>query len=131
MSTKSAELKTSGPQSLDRERVFDAFRRWGYMDAALNPFGGPIAGGYPDLRMKGAIAEEAREIYCGSIGVEFMHLPQQDRRERVQERRQWTGAGWPSACCKLTSSSRSSRPATWAPSVIPVKAQPRRFRCWT
>src|SRR5882724_521173 len=86
MSTKSAELQTSEPQSPERERVFDAFRRWGYMDAALNPFGGPIAGGYPDLRMKGAIAEEAREIYCGSIGVEFMHLPQQDRREWVQDK---------------------------------------------
>jgi len=87
MSTKSAELQTSEPQSPERERIFDAFRRWGYMDAALNPFGGPIAGGYPELRTaKGTVAEEARGIYCGSIGVEFMHLPQQDRREWVQDK---------------------------------------------
>ncbi len=87
MSTKSAELQTSEPQSPERERIFDAFRRWGYMDASLNPFGGPIAGGYPELRTtKGAVAEEARGIYCGSIGAEFMHLPQQDRREWVQDK---------------------------------------------
>src|SRR5882762_9036988 len=87
MSTKSVELHTSEPQSLERERIFDAFRRWGYMDAALNPFGGPIAGGFAELRTaKGTVAEEARGIYCGSIGAEFMHLPQQDRREWIQDK---------------------------------------------
>src|SRR5258708_39155870 len=84
MSTPSVELSTSELQSLERERVFDAFRRWGYLDAGLNPFGGPIGGGFPEVRashIKGAAAAEARRIYCGSIGAEFMHLPQQDRRE--------------------------------------------------
>src|SRR5258708_5629005 len=88
MSTPSAELSTSELQSLERERVFDAFRRWGYLDAGLNPFGGPIGGGFPEIRashIKGAAAAEARRIYCGSIGAEFMHLPQQDRREWIQE----------------------------------------------
>src|SRR6516225_6119528 len=86
MSIHSAELSLSELQSLERERVFDAFRRWGYLDANLNPFGGPIAGGFPDLRVTGGEdAVEARRIYCGSIGVEFMHLPQQDRREWIQE----------------------------------------------
>jgi len=85
MSTQSAELQSSELQALERERVFDAFRRWGYLDANLYPFGGPIAGGFPDLRLPGEDAAEARRIYCGTIGAEFMHLPQQDRREWIQK----------------------------------------------
>src|SRR5262249_16982841 len=86
MSTHSAELTVSEQQSLERERVFDAFRRWGYLDANLNPFGGPIAGGYTEIReLTGDAVSEARRIYCGSIGAEFMHLPQVDRREWIQE----------------------------------------------
>ncbi len=84
--TPSAELQISELQSLERERVFDLFRRWGFMDAELYPFGGPIAGGFPEIRIEGTAADEARHIYCGSIGAEFMHLPQSDRREWVQER---------------------------------------------
>jgi 2-oxoglutarate dehydrogenase E1 component len=82
----STELQISDSQSLERERVFDLFRRWGYLEAELNPFGGPVGGGYSELRIEGPIAEEARRLYCGSIGVEFMHLPQRDRREWIQER---------------------------------------------
>jgi 2-oxoglutarate dehydrogenase E1 component len=85
MSIKSAQLSTSDI-SLEREQVFDTFRRWGYLDADLNPFGGPIGGGFPDVRIEGEGADEARRIYCGSIGAEFMHLPQRDRREWVQNR---------------------------------------------
>jgi 2-oxoglutarate dehydrogenase E1 component len=85
MSTHSAELTLNDQQSVERERVFDLFRRWGYMDANLHPFGGPIAGGYPEVRISGEAAEAARRIYCGSVGAEFMHLPQRDRREWVQE----------------------------------------------
>ena len=52
MSSKSAELSRTeislGHEQL-REQVFDAYRRWGYLDANLNPFGGPIGGGYSDL----------------------------------------------------------------------------------
>ncbi|HEX2331184.1 MAG TPA: 2-oxoglutarate dehydrogenase E1 component, partial [Candidatus Angelobacter sp.] len=85
MSTHSAELTITDQQSLDRERVFDLFRRWGYLDASLNPFGGPIAGGYPEIRLDGELAEEARRIYCGTIAAEFMHLPQTERREWMQQ----------------------------------------------
>ena len=82
MSTKSAQLSEI---SLEREQTFDAFRRWGYLDATLNPFGGPIAGGYADLPNQAEGAKEARRIYCGTIGAEFMHIPQADRRGWVQE----------------------------------------------
>ena len=86
MSLQSAELHSAELQALERERTFDAFRRWGYLDANLYPFGGPIAGGYPDIhRLRGPVVEDARRIYCDTVGAEFMHLPQADRREWVRE----------------------------------------------
>src|SRR5215471_5728357 len=86
MSIHSPELQSSEIQPLERERIWDTFRRWGYVDADLNPFGGPIAAGYPEIReLKGDVASDARRIYCGTIGAEFMHLPQAERREWIQE----------------------------------------------
>jgi 2-oxoglutarate dehydrogenase E1 component len=82
MSTKSAQLTEA---SLEREQTFEAFRRWGYLDANLHPFGGTIAGGYRDLPSRGEGAEEARRIYCGTIGAEFVHIPQAERRAWIQE----------------------------------------------
>jgi len=82
MSSKSAQLTEV---SLEREQTFDAFRRWGYLDAALNPFGGPIAGGYSELPDRAEGAEEARRLYCGTVAAEFMHIPQADRRAWVQQ----------------------------------------------
>jgi 2-oxoglutarate dehydrogenase E1 component len=87
MSSKSAQLTTdeiSLGREQARESIFDAFRRWGYLNANLNPFGGPVGGGYPDLPSRGEGIEEARKVYCGTIGAEFMHLPQRDRREWIQ-----------------------------------------------
>jgi 2-oxoglutarate dehydrogenase E1 component len=40
----------------------------------------------PELNFDGEAAEEAKGYYCGSIGVEFMHLPDAARREWIQER---------------------------------------------
>ena len=82
----STELQVSEIQAGERDRIFNLFRQWGYLEAQLNPFGGPVGGGYPELRIDSPIAEEARKLYCGSIGVEFLHLPQRERREWIQER---------------------------------------------
>src|SRR6202453_3020651 len=69
------------------DQIFDAFRRWGHLQANLDPLGqyllpGPV----PELNFDGEAAEEARGYYCGSIGVEFMHLPDSARREWIEER---------------------------------------------
>src|SRR4051794_22201940 len=87
MSSKSAELsRTEIPLGGEQvsEQVIGAFRRWGYLNANLNPFGGPVGGGYPDLPTEGEGLEELKKAYCGTIGAEFMHLPQSDRREWIQ-----------------------------------------------
>src|ERR1700759_2586664 len=73
--------------SSERGQIFDSFRRWGYLDANLNPLGGgPVGGGFNDLPDEGEGVDEARKTYCGTIGVEFMHLLQRDRREWIQQK---------------------------------------------
>src|SRR5713101_5456242 len=79
--------KKSAVISQERERVFDAFRRWGYYEATLDPldFFEPLK--RPELAgFSGEAADEARRIYCGTIGAEFMHLPEPERRRWIAER---------------------------------------------
>jgi 2-oxoglutarate dehydrogenase E1 component len=70
----------------ERERVFGAFRHWGYLEADLDPLGflAPIS--HPELRMEGEFAHEARRVYCGTVGAEFMHISDPERRRWIQER---------------------------------------------
>ena len=71
----------------ERERVFDAFRRWGYLEATLDPLGlfEPLK--HPDLHvLTGEVAEEARGVYCNTIGADFMHLSEPERRHWIAER---------------------------------------------
>lgn len=69
----------------DRERVFDAFRRLGFYEANLDPLGFLKPQPHPELNLTGAAAEAARAIYSGTIGAEFMHLPEADRRQWIAE----------------------------------------------
>src|SRR6202050_5559559 len=75
----------AAPKQRD-EAVWDAFRRWGYFEANLDPLGFMWPLEHPELRRGGESAEEARSIYCGSIGAEFMHIPDPERRRWVSER---------------------------------------------
>ena len=71
----------------DRERVFETFRRWGYLQAQLDPLGQYFAPQMvPELDVQGDFADEARRYYCGTIAAEFMHIPDVARREWIQER---------------------------------------------
>src|SRR6266571_3814181 len=84
-------VKAAGPAKAagneERERIFDAFRRWGYLEATLDPLGlfEPLK--HPDLQgLSGEAAEEARRVYCGTIGADFMHLLEPERRRWIAER---------------------------------------------
>ncbi len=70
----------------DREHVYELFRRWGFYEADLDPldFLKPLK--HPELNLTGPDADEAREIYSGTIGAEFMHLPEPERRQWIAER---------------------------------------------
>ncbi len=66
-------------------RALDAFRRWGYLQANLDPLGhfAPLA--HPDLDVAGEAGDAARRMYSGSIGVEFMHIPDPEQRQWIQD----------------------------------------------
>jgi len=78
--------KKSAANNEQRERVFDVFRRWGYYEATLDPLDVFQPQKLADLELTGEAAEEARRIYCGNVGVEFMHLPEPERRRWIAER---------------------------------------------
>ena len=69
-----------------QERVLDAFRRWGYLQANLDPLGHFTPLAHPELDVSGDVADAARRAYSGSIGVEFMHIADPERRQWIQER---------------------------------------------
>ena len=73
-------------ESEKQERVLDAFRRWGYLQANLDPLGHFAPMSHPELDISGEVADAARRIYGGSIGVEFMHIADPERRQWIQER---------------------------------------------
>ncbi len=70
---------------LERERVFDAFRHWGYLEADLDPLGLFQPQPQPELQIESEFAREARSVYTGTIGVEFMHITDGERRRWIQE----------------------------------------------
>ncbi len=73
-------------RDLDR-RTVDLFRRWGYLAADLDPLGRLPPEFHPELGdLRDPAVALLREIYCGPIGVEFMHIPDLDRRRWIEER---------------------------------------------
>ena len=68
-----------------QERIWDAFRRWGYLQANLDPLGDFTPVAMPELDVSGPDAEAVRRVYCGSIGAEFMHITDRERRQWVQD----------------------------------------------
>jgi 2-oxoglutarate dehydrogenase E1 component len=88
-STKPARKTSSsnGDASAERERIFALFRRWGFYEATLDPLGFFAPLKFPDLQgLSGEFADEARRFYCGTIGAEFEHLPEPERRRWIAER---------------------------------------------
>jgi len=74
-------------QVSDRASIFDAFRRWGYLQAQLDPLDqylSPVR--VPELDLTGPDIADARRIYTSTIGAEFMHIPHADRRDWIAER---------------------------------------------
>ena len=77
----------NGNSHAERERIFALFRRWGFYESTLDPLGFFAPLKFPDLEgLSGEFAEEARRYYCGTIGVEFEHLQEPERRRWIAER---------------------------------------------
>ena len=70
----------------ERERIFEAFRRWGYLEADLDPLGFLRPEARPELQIEGEIADEARRVYCETVGVELAHIADPERRRWIEKR---------------------------------------------
>ncbi|HTZ84610.1 MAG TPA: hypothetical protein VMB66_15535, partial [Candidatus Acidoferrales bacterium] len=70
----------------ERERVFAAYRQFGYLEGDLDPLGFLRPRPTPELEKEGEYAHEARTIYSSTIGVEINHLYAPERRHWVFER---------------------------------------------
>ena len=69
-----------------REAVFEIFRRWGYLQATLDPLGQYLPPEpFPVATPEGDLAREARGYYCGTIGLEFMHIASPAHRQWLQQ----------------------------------------------
>ncbi len=85
------EEQASAGSSLDaapqrNEATFDIFRRWGYLQATLDPLGQFLPGeAFPVAVPDGPDAVQARGFYCGTIGVEFMHIPSPEKRQWLEQ----------------------------------------------
>jgi len=66
--------------------VLEAFRRWGHLEAALDPLGRLPPARHPELAVDGPEAERARALYCGSLAVETAHIADPARRAWVAAR---------------------------------------------
>jgi 2-oxoglutarate dehydrogenase E1 component len=89
MSTTSASRSSSSssPSSQSREQIFDAFRRWGYLQAQLDPLGQYLLpADAAELDFSGPDADEARRYYSGTVGAEFMHISSAERRDWIAAR---------------------------------------------
>src|SRR3954451_20274771 len=89
MPTKTAtQLEaTQTAETTTREATFDIFRRWGYLQASLDPLGQYLPPEpFPTPAPEGEFAAEARSYYCGTIAAEFMHIPSPEKRQWLQER---------------------------------------------
>jgi 2-oxoglutarate dehydrogenase E1 component len=89
MATKAGALTAPTPavEHQERETIFDIFRRWGYLQASLDPLGQYLP---PEpfpipVVPEGEFAAEARRHYCGNFAVEFMHIPSLEQRQWLQE----------------------------------------------
>jgi len=87
LKNKSSVIEANGISNEKREAVFDAFRRWGYLESDLDPLGDFKPERVLELeQLTGETADEARRIYCGTIGAEFMHILDGERRRWIQGR---------------------------------------------
>jgi 2-oxoglutarate dehydrogenase E1 component len=81
-SNGTAVIERTNPE---RERIFNAYRQWGYLEGDLDPLGFLRPRETPELEREGEYAREARAIYSSTIGVEINHIYNPERRRWIYE----------------------------------------------
>src|ERR1700719_5039637 len=83
--SSAAVIETSNSSNPERERIFSAYRQWGYLEGDLDPLGFLRPRDTPELEHEGEYAREARAIYSSTIGVEINHIYSPERRRWIYE----------------------------------------------
>ena len=78
-----AVIETSNGSNIERERVFQAYRQFGYLEGDLDPLGFLRPREAPELQREGEYARAARSIYASTIGVEINHIYAPERRRWI------------------------------------------------
>lgn len=87
MATKTKKAVETAVNPERRHATLDVFRRWGYLQANLDPLGQYLAPEpFPQTLPEGDedTAAEARGYWCGTIGVEYMHIGSADKRAWIE-----------------------------------------------
>ncbi len=75
------------PGSRTSGDILEHFRRWGYLQAKLDPLGQYLHPQVvPELEVTGPLADKARQLYCQTAGIEFMHIADRAKRRWIEER---------------------------------------------
>src|SRR6201996_1434167 len=89
-----AVVETSNGSGSERERIFSAYRQWGYLEGDLDPLGFLRPRETPELERGGEYAREARAIYSSTIGVEINHIYRPERRQWIFDRMESPSQGF-------------------------------------
>src|ERR1700733_12586655 len=84
--SSTAVAETPNASNPERERVFNAYRQFGYLEGDLDPIGFLRPRETPELQKDGQYAHEARAIYSSTIGVEINHIYRPERRRWIFDR---------------------------------------------
>ena len=72
-------MPTREPRA-EPDPVLEAYRRWGHLEAALDPLGRLAPERHSELPSDGEAAARARAWYCGPLAVEMAHIPEPEKR---------------------------------------------------
>jgi 2-oxoglutarate dehydrogenase E1 component len=91
-------MASTKAQPAASEKVLEAFRRWGYLQARLDPLGLFAPQPHADLdTVPEEAAAQARRWYCGSIGADFGHIADPERRRWIEHRMECEPEALPAA----------------------------------
>ena len=93
-STAVLDKSANNGSNPERERVFSAYRQWGYLEGDLDPLGFLRPREAPELEKEGEYAREARAIYSSTIGVEINHIYSPERRRWIFDRMESPSQGF-------------------------------------
>jgi 2-oxoglutarate dehydrogenase E1 component len=89
-----AETSSNNSENPERERVFNSFRNWGYLEGDLDPLGFLRPRPTPELHIDNEYGREARAIYSSTIGIEINHIYAPERRRWIYERMESPSQGF-------------------------------------